>query len=106
LHPETEQILTQACAESEQAGAVVLDPLFIKELLNRLDSVLRTAYAQGHPPVVLVPTPIRFFVKRLLEPNYPNLAVMGYTEVASTAQVQAAGTVVTHGFQHQKQAVG
>jgi flagellar biosynthesis protein FlhA len=106
LHPETEQALMQAARDSDQAGGVVLDPAFAQAFLGRLENVLRAAYASGHPPVLLVPTPIRIFVKRLVEPTYPNLAVMGYTEVASSASVQSAGTVVTNGFAKEGQAVG
>jgi flagellar biosynthesis protein FlhA len=106
LHPETEQALMQAARDSDQAGGVVLDPAFAQTFLGRLENVLRAAYASGHPPVLLVPTPIRIFVKRLVEPTYPNLAVMGYTEVASSASVQSAGTVVTNGFAKEGQAVG
>jgi flagellar biosynthesis protein FlhA len=106
LHPEAEQVLMQAARDSEQAGGLALDPAFAQNFLGRLEAVLRTAYASGHPPVLLVPTPIRLFVKRLVEPTYPNLAVMGYTEVASTANVQSAGTVVTNGFPKESQAVG
>ncbi len=106
LHPEAEQVLMQAARDSEQAGGLALDPAFAQNFLGRLEAVLRTAYASGHPPVLLVPTPIRLFVKRLVEPTYPNLAVMGYTEVASSANVQSAGTVVTNGFPKESQAVG
>ncbi len=96
LHPETEQVLVQATRDSDKAGAVVLDPRFAQLFLERLESALQAAYSRGRPPVLLVPTPIRFFVKRLIEPTYPSLAVMGYTEVAPSAQVLAAGTVVTN----------
>jgi len=106
LHPETEQVLMQASRESEQAGGVVLDPGFTQHFLEQMENVLRQAYTNGPPPVMLVPTPIRTFVKRLVEPIYPNLAVMGYTEVDASAQVQSAGTVVTSGFQQEHQAVG
>jgi flagellar biosynthesis protein FlhA len=106
LHPETEMTLMKAARDSEQAGGVALDPAFAQNFLGRLEAVLRTAYASGHPPVLLVPTPIRLFVKRLVEPTYPNLAVMGYTEVASSANVLSAGTVVTNGFHKENQAVG
>ncbi len=104
LHPQTEHRLMQAHRESDQAGGVALDPAFTQELLQRLEAVLRAAYNAGPPPVLLVPTPLRLFVKRLVEPTYPNLAVMGYTEVASSAQVHSAGTVVTHGKQLADQA--
>jgi flagellar biosynthesis protein FlhA len=105
LHPETEHVLMLAARESDQAGGVVLDPSFAQTFLAKLEAVLRAAYASGQPPVLLVPTPIRLFVKRLIEPTYPNLAVMGYTEVASSASVQSAGTVVTNGFPQENQAV-
>ena len=105
LHPETEQVLTLAARDSERAGAVVLDPRFAQEFLQRLEGALQAAYGQGRPPVLLVPTPIRFFVKRLIEPTYPSLAVMGYTEVGSASQVQPAGTVVTRGIRSEQQAV-
>ena len=107
LHPNTEQTLIEAVRQSEQSGQVVLDPRFTQEFLGRLDATLRQAYGAGTPPVLLVPTIARFFVKRLIETAYPNLAVMGYTEVAASAKIQAAGTVVTHGVAtHEQQGVG
>ncbi len=106
LHPETEVVLMQAARESESSGGVVLDPLFTRSFLGNMENVLRTAYTNGPPPILLVPTPIRLFVKRLIEPTYPNLAVMGYTEVASSANIQSAGTVVTNAVQQEQQAVG
>ena len=106
LHPEVEQTFMQASLESEKSQGVVLPPAFTGEFLKRLDAVLRAAYANGHPPVLLVPTPIRLFVKRLVEPTYPNLAVMGYTEVSSSAVVQSVGTVATHGNARERQAIG
>jgi flagellar biosynthesis protein FlhA len=107
MHPETEHVLMDASRRSEQTGQVALDPRFIQEFMGRLDATLRHAFSLGAQPVFLVPTPIRFFVKRLVEPSYPNLAVMGYTEVSSSVRIQSAGTVVTHGFaEPAAQAVG
>lgn len=106
LHPETEHVLALAGRDSEQSGGVVLDPGFTQEFLARLETVLRAAYAGGPQPVLLVPTHIRLFVKRLVEPTYPNLAVMGYTEVSNSVAIQSAGTVVTHGVPQEQHASG
>ncbi|HOX26422.1 MAG TPA: flagellar biosynthesis protein FlhA [Candidatus Krumholzibacteria bacterium] len=107
LHPETEHAILEASRQSEQSGQVVLNPRFTQEFMGRLDAALRAAYSSGAPPVLLVPTPVRFFVKRLIEPTYPNLAVMGYTEVSPSVRIQSAGTVVTHGHaQPEHQGVG
>jgi flagellar biosynthesis protein FlhA len=105
LHPECEQVLVAAARDSENSGGVAIAPGFTREFLGRLETVLRTAYAGGTPPVLLVPTPIRMFVKRLVEPTYPNLAVMGYTEVTASASIVSAGTVVTNGARLEQQAV-
>jgi len=106
LHPEVENVLMQASRESESAGGVVLEPIFTRTFLGNLETVLRTAYTNGPPPVLLVPTPIRFFVKRLIEPTYPNLAVMGYSEVSASASIQSAGTVVTNALPQEQHATG
>ena len=106
LHPEVEGAFMRAGRDSEQGGGVALDPSFTQEFLARLEDVLRAAYSAGPPPVLLVPTPIRLFVKRLVEPTYPNLAVMGYSEVSPSAQVQAAGTVVVHDVRNEQHAAG
>jgi flagellar biosynthesis protein FlhA len=103
LHPAAEQVILDASRQSEQTGQVVLDPRFTQEFLGRLDATLRAAYGKGAPPVLLVPTPVRFFVKRLVEPSYPNLAVMGYTEVSPSVRIQSVGTVVTHGYAQQQE---
>jgi len=104
LHPETEYHLGQAAQESEKVGAVVLDPLLAQTLLERLERTLQKVYSRGKPPVLLVPTPMRLFVKRLIEPTFPSLPVMGYTEVTGNTSVQSAGTVSTQGVQDAQQA--
>jgi len=104
LHPETEHVLFLASRDSEQAGGVILDPVFAQDFLTRLETVLRAAYTNGPQPVLLVPTPIRMFVKRFVEPTYPNLAVMGYTEVSNSVEIQSAGTVVTNGIPQEQHA--
>ena len=100
LHPETELTLTQASGDSDRVGAVALDPLFAQTFLERLEKALQTVYSRGKPPVLLVPTPIRLFVKRLIEPTFPTLPVMGYTEVTPNTSIQSAGIVSTQGVNH------
>ena len=104
LHPETEMQIGKAAQESDRVGAVVLDPLLAQSFLERLERTLQTVYAKGHPPILLVPTPMRLFVKRLVEPTFPTLPVMGYTEVTAQTRVQSAGTVNSQGVTHAKQA--
>ncbi len=104
LHPEVEQVLLQASSDSEKVGAVVLNPGFAQQFLQKLEQSLQQSYSRGIPPVLLVPTPIRLFVKRLVEPTFPTLPVMGYTEITANTKVQSAGTVVFEGVENAQQA--
>jgi len=104
LHPATEHELVKAVQESERVGAVILDPLVAQSFLERLEQTLQTVYARGKPPVLLVATHMRLFVKRLIEPTFPSLPVIGYTEVTAKTNVQSAGTVTTQGVPDAKHA--
>lgn len=106
LHPEVEQILAQAASDSDRSGSLALDPRFAQTFLRRLEQTLQAAYGRGTPPVLLVPTPVRVFVKRLIEPTFSSLAVVGYTEVAPSARIQSAGTVNIQGERHAHAAAG
>jgi flagellar biosynthesis protein FlhA len=104
LHPEVEAILARSVRESDQVGAVTLDPLVAQKILERMEKTLQVVYGRGKPPVLLVPTPMRLFVKRLVEPSFPSLPVMGYTEVTAGTNIQSAGTVSIQGEKHAQQA--
>jgi len=104
LNPEVEQVLLQSSSDSEKVGAVVLNPGFAQQFLQKLEQSLQQSYSRGIPPVLLVPTPIRLFVKRLVEPTFPTLPVMGYTEITANTKVQSAGTVVFEGVENAQQA--
>jgi len=106
LHPEVEHVMAQASADSERSGSVILDPRFAQTFLRRLEQSLQAAYGRGTPPVLLVPTPVRVFIKRLIEPTFASLAVVGYTEIASSAKIQSAGTVTIQGERHAHAAAG
>jgi len=93
LHPQTEQALARAVRESENVGAVAMDPVFTQRFLERLEQALQAAYRRGTPPVLLVPTPLRLFVKRLIEPTFGALPVVGYTEITPQTKIKSAGTV-------------
>jgi flagellar biosynthesis protein FlhA len=104
LHPNVERVVSRAAQDSDSAGTVMLDPAFAQQFLEKLESTLHAAYRRGTPPVLLVPTPIRMFIKRLVEPTFGGLAVIGYTEVTPQTKIKSAGTVVTKEVSHAHEA--
>ncbi len=49
--------------------------------------------AAGHPPVLLCADRLRLAVRRFLEASLPNLAVLGYSEVSTSAAVVIKETI-------------
>jgi len=84
VSPETSQRLLTATAAP------------VTPLLRRLiDSVNRLigSTSPAVPPVLLVPSPARYHVKRWLEPILPRLAVLAASEIPPEVRLRPVGTV-------------
>jgi flagellar biosynthesis protein FlhA len=90
-----EEILTTLSPESSQrlltAGSVAGTPL-VRRLADSLRQLIGAASAAALP-VLLVPSPARFYVKRWLEPILPRLAVVAAAEIPPEIRLRPAGTV-------------
>jgi len=47
----------------------------------------------GQEPIILTSQVIRVYIYRLLEPFYPNIHVLSFSEITNTIQIQAIGTI-------------
>ena len=84
VSPDTGQRLLAAAAAPETA------------LLRRLTDSVRSliaAPAAADPPVLLAPSPARYYVKRWLEPALPRLAVVAASELPAELRLRPVGTV-------------
>jgi flagellar biosynthesis protein FlhA len=90
-----EEILAATAPESGQrllgAGAVPATPL-LKRLVHSVNSLIGSA-SSPVPPVLLVPSPARYFVRRWLEPLLPRLAVVAANEIPPEVRLRPVGTV-------------
>ena len=96
LDPALEdEILTATAPENGPrllaAGAVPATPL-LKRLANSVNSLIGSAPSSA-PPVLLVPSPARYFVRRWLEPLLPRLAVVAAIEIPPEIRLRPVGTV-------------
>jgi flagellar biosynthesis protein FlhA len=84
VSPETGQRLLSASAPP---GTPLVRRLF--DSVNRLIGSASTSA----PPVLLVPSPARYHVKRWLEPMLPRLAVVAAAEIPPEVRLRPVGTV-------------
>ena len=91
FEPSSEKALLKALRVSEAGGQLDLDESLT--ILGSVARVLETNQNEAHPLVVLCAPRIRRFLRRLLEPSFPFLPVMSYTEVAPLTDVLTEGMV-------------
>jgi flagellar biosynthesis protein FlhA len=93
--PLEEEILTSLSPETAQQllpAAGVARPPLVRRLADSLRQLIGNASAAALP-VLLVPSPARFHVKRWLEPVLPRLAVVAAVEIPPEIRLRAVGTV-------------
>ena len=64
----------------------------VRRLADSVRSLIGSASSSA-PPVLLCPSPARFFVRRWLEPVLPRLAVVAASEVPPEIRLRPVGTV-------------
>lgn len=77
FHPSAEEALVG----SLHVDRLALEPTKIKALLNGINEGIDVLGNQGYPPVLLCNNKIRLALRRLVERNYPQLAILAYNEV-------------------------
>jgi flagellar biosynthesis protein FlhA len=90
-----EEILAATAPEASQrllaAGAMPATPL-VRRLADSVKSLISSA-SSAAPPVLLCPSPARYYVRRWLEPVLPRLAVVAAGEIPPEIRLRPAGTV-------------
>jgi flagellar biosynthesis protein FlhA len=90
-----EEILAATAPEGSQrlpaAGAMPATPL-VRRLADSVKSLISSA-SPAAPPVLLCPSPARYYVRRWLEPVLPRLAVVAAGEIPPEIRLRPAGTV-------------
>ncbi|MGA2340406.1 MAG: hypothetical protein ABSF75_10950, partial [Terracidiphilus sp.] len=64
----------------------------VRRLTDSVRSLIGSASSSA-PPVLLCPSPARYYVKRWLDPVLPRLAVVAASEVPPEIRLRPVGTV-------------
>lgn len=91
IDPQLESEMAKAVRKNEDAYYFDLSPHIAEQLLNDLNRHLQVLMAYGHPPVLLCNPMLRSPLKRLTDPDLPQLNVLSENEVASGTRIEAHG---------------
>ncbi|MGS2724100.1 flagellar biosynthesis protein FlhA [Porticoccus sp. GXU_MW_L64] len=87
--PELEQMLQN----SLQNGGGGIEPGLAESMMRQINANSRRQEAAGQEPVLLVSSPLRLWLSRLLRGNAPSLHVLAYDEIPANKRVKVMASV-------------
>jgi type III secretion protein V len=88
LSKEIEDEIRGAVRQTSGASYLALSPDVHRQLVASMKAAVGNVGQHAMPPVVLAPMDIRRFVRKVIEREFPQLAVLSYQELSPSANIQ------------------
>ncbi|PIS01912.1 MAG: EscV/YscV/HrcV family type III secretion system export apparatus protein [Chlamydiae bacterium CG10_big_fil_rev_8_21_14_0_10_42_34] len=93
LDPEIEDMVRGAIKQTSAGSYLALDPDSVQMILHSMRNTIQPTPSSGQPPVLLTAIDVRRFVRKLIEGEFPELAVVSYQEIVPEIRIQPLGRV-------------
>lgn len=93
LDPSLEDQILGYIDRSSEGTTMTMPPVVANRITQAILGELQNLMSAGHQPVVLASPQVRGQVRRLLEPQLPAAAVLGYNEISKGVEVESLGLV-------------
>ena len=93
LDPEIEDMVRGAIKQTSAGSYLALDPDSVQLILHSMRSTIQPTPPGGQPPVLLTAIDVRRFARKLIEGEFPELAVVSYQEIVPEIRIQPLGRV-------------
>ncbi len=93
LDPEIEDMVRGAIKQTSAGSYLALDPDSVQMILHSMRNVVVPTPPGGQPPVLLTAIDVRRFVRKLIEGEFPDLAVVSYQEIVPEIRIQPLGRI-------------
>ncbi|MBI1825588.1 MAG: flagellar biosynthesis protein FlhA [Planctomycetes bacterium] len=96
LDPGIEQLVAKNIERSDRGSTLTLAPSLQSRIVEAIRAQLAKASTEtrGKLPVMLTPPQVRIWIRKMLEVQAPNVAVLAYNEIARGFEVESHGMVV------------
>ena len=88
-----EDAVRGAIRPSDSGGHLALDPEATRDILAAIGRAIAAAPAGGARPVLVTAADVRRHVRRLIEVDHPDLAVLSYAELAPETRIETIARV-------------
>lgn len=93
LSGKVEKVIAEGIQQTEHGNYLSLDPSITQTLIETIATEIERVSMMGQNPIILCSPAVRMYVKQLIEPYLPGVAVLSYNELESTVEVQSVGVV-------------
>lgn len=93
LDPEIEDMVRGAIKQTSAGSYLALDPDSVNLILKAMRYTITPPPPGGQPPVLLTAIDVRRFVRKLIETEFPDVAVISYQEIIAEIRIQPLGRV-------------
>ena len=84
---EIEDAVRGAVRQTSGASYLALSPDVHRQLITSMKNVIGNLSQHSLPPVILAPMDIRRFMRKIVERDFPDLAVLSYQELSPSANI-------------------
>jgi type III secretion protein V len=91
--PEIEEAVQGAITRTQTGSYLALEPELSREILTAVRQTLAERGAAASPAVVLTHMEVRRYLKRLVEIEHPDVAVLSFQELSPDVNVQPMGRI-------------
>ncbi|MCI0422188.1 MAG: type III secretion system export apparatus subunit SctV [Acidobacteria bacterium] len=93
LAPEIEEVFRNSIRQSSNGPYLTMDPDNVKMVTGAVEAIIGKLPMTAQDPVILADGEIRRFVKKLLDFQFPQVAVLSYDQLTSEISVQPLGFI-------------
>ncbi len=93
LEPSFEQKILQALSEFKEVKMPTLEPQVMEKFYTELAQGIEKIIKMGKEPVLLCSSGVRPYIRKMIEPMFPHLAVLSYNEVSPYVKVKGIAQV-------------
>jgi type III secretion protein V len=88
LAKDVEETVRGAVRQTSGASYLAIDPSTHRGIMKSFSAAIGDQQQAVVPPVVIAPMDIRRFMRKIVERDFPNLAVLSYQELAPSVNIQ------------------
>ncbi|QDU33186.1 Flagellar biosynthesis protein FlhA [Poriferisphaera corsica] len=93
LDPMLEDQIMGYIQRTADGTSMTMPPIIANRITTSIVEEIQNLVQMGHQPVILASPQVRAQIRRLIEPQLPNVAVLGYNEVSKGVQVESLGLI-------------